>query len=182
MSARDGAHKIEIEAEDAQTEPILLLTPRRTDFKPGFSHFYMHVRGDFLQRSTVERKVYKLNPWLILFSHEPLSAVLTLLPVQIVFIVVGMLWIIFESKSLRHIESTGHFSLSVEQGKIVSEFLFQDYLPKSHLACTWELSLHIGASLMISGFLAIRNKFHRSKLVDPSVRLSFCQVTHVCRS
>ncbi|EKX48440.1 hypothetical protein GUITHDRAFT_105588 [Guillardia theta CCMP2712] len=149
---------IEIEVEGQQSEPVLIQTPRRTDFKPGFSHAYMHVSGDFLQRSTVERKVYKINPWLILFSHEPLSALLTLRPVQFIFVVVGSLWIILESVSLHRIQSTGYFSLFPNKAGS-REFLHQDFLGKNHLPCTWELSLQLATSnshvkvLIFAGFL-----------------------------
>ncbi|EKX44445.1 hypothetical protein GUITHDRAFT_139697 [Guillardia theta CCMP2712] len=170
MAVRDAGHSIEIEVEGQQADPDFIQTPARTDFKPGFSNLYMHTSGDFLQRNTAERRVYRINPWLILFSHEPLSALLTLRPVQIILIVVGVLWIILESITLHGIESSGYFSLIPTKGG-PSEFLLQDYLQNSHVACSWELSLQLATryiaaiAVMVSGFLASWSRFHRTKQV-----------------
>eukprot|EP00960_Hanusia_phi_P012385 361592-Hanusia_phi.AAC.2 len=183
MSSRDSSNaespspSIEIQVDGQQrpdtgtsTQYYFAFTspPRRPDLKQGFSLFYLHARGNFLQKNIEERTMYKIKPWLILFSHEPLTALLTLAPVQAIVVLVGVLWIILESVSLHHIQSSGYFYV-IKVGKRVAEFVTQDYLRHSDLACSWELSIQlssryiIGVFGIIAGLLAMRNRLHRAK-------------------
>ena len=174
---RDPSIEVQVESQEAgesNTSPhsYAFATSRRPDLKPGFVRVYMHTGGNFLQKKIEERIVYKLNRWLITFSHEPFSAMLTLLPVQIIFVLIGILWIILESGSLHGLQSKGYFSV-ISGAKRTVEFLHHDYLAESNLSCSLELSMQlasryiIAVASIVTGILANRSQLRGAKMVMP---------------
>eukprot|EP00960_Hanusia_phi_P016285 480376-Hanusia_phi.AAC.1 len=70
--------------------------------------------------------------------------------------------------SLHRIQSSGYFYV-IKLGQGAVAFLTQDYLQRSDLACSWELSIQLSTRYIIAvfgiiaGLLAMRNRLNRAK-------------------